>query len=53
MTYCLAAEWAVNGIQFNFLSPGYMDTGLNASDNLIDVLPTLFERTLLGRMERK
>ena len=53
MTHCLAAEWAIHGIRVNSLSPGYMDTRLNASDDLTDVLPTWFERTPMGRMGRK
>jgi sorbose reductase len=50
MTRCLAAEWAVHGIRVNSLSPGYMDTRLNASDDLVDVLPTWYQRTPMGRM---
>ncbi|KAL8643621.1 MAG: hypothetical protein Q9226_008235 [Calogaya cf. arnoldii] len=53
MTRCLAAEWAVHGIRINSLSPGYMDTRLNASEDLTDVLPTWFERTPMGRMGNK
>jgi sorbose reductase len=53
MTHCLAAEWAEHRIRVNSLSPGYMDTRLNASDDLTDVLPTWFERTPMGRMGRK
>lgn len=53
MTHCLAAEWAEHGIRVNSLSPGYMDTRLNNSDDLTDVLPTWFERTPMGRMGRK
>ena len=53
MTRCLAAEWAVHGIRVNSLSPGYMDTRLNASEDLTDVLPTWFERTPMGRMGNK
>ena len=53
MTRCLAAEWAVHGIRVNSLSPGYMDTRLNASEDLTDVLPIWFERTPMGRMGRK
>ncbi|OAP55938.1 hypothetical protein AYL99_10090 [Fonsecaea erecta] len=34
LTQNLAAEWAVHGIRVNCLSPGYMDTVLNAGDNL-------------------
>lgn len=53
MTHCLAAEWASHGIRVNSLSPGYMDTRLNASEDLTDVLPTWFERTPMGRMGNK
>ena len=53
MTHCLAAEWAEYGVRVNSLSPGYMDTRLNASDDLTDVLPTWFERTPMGRMGLK
>ena len=53
MTHCLAAEWAEHGIRVNSLSPGYMDTRLNASEDLTDVLPTWFERTPMGRMGLK
>jgi sorbose reductase len=34
MTRNLAAEWAVYGIRVNSISPGYMNTILNAGDNL-------------------
>lgn len=50
MTRCLAAEWAGYGIRVNSLSPGYMDTRLNASDDLTDVHPIWLERTPMGRM---
>lgn len=50
MTRCLAAEWAGYGIRVNSLSPGYMDTRLNASDDLTDVRPIWLERTPMGRM---
>ena len=53
MTHCLAAEWAEYGVRVNSLSPGYMDTRLNVSDDLTDVLPTWFERTPMGRMGLK
>lgn len=52
MTRCLAAEWAEHGIRVNSLSPGYMDTRLNASEDLKDVLPVWFEKTPFGRMGR-
>ncbi|KAF1982269.1 NAD(P)-binding protein [Aulographum hederae CBS 113979] len=50
MARCLAAEWASYGIRVNSLSPGYMDTRLNASEDLTDVLPIWYERTPMGRM---
>ena len=53
MTRCLAAEWAIHGIRVNSLSPGYMDTRLNASDDLVDVLQTWVDRTPLGRFGNK
>lgn len=53
MARCLAAEWAIYGIRVNSLSPGYMDTRLNASEDLVDVLPTWYERTPMGRMGDK
>jgi sorbose reductase len=53
MTRCLAAEWASHGIRVNSLSPGYMDTRLNASEDLVDVLPKWYERMPMGRMGEK
>ncbi|KAI9770632.1 MAG: hypothetical protein M1840_003224 [Geoglossum simile] len=53
MARCLAAEWASHGIRVNSLSPGYMDTRLNASGDLVDVLPKWYERTPMGRMGEK
>ena len=53
MTHCLAAEWAEHGIRVNSLSPGYMDTRLNASEDLTDVRPIWLEKTPLGRMGGK
>lgn len=53
MAHCFAAEWAEHGIRVNSLSPGYMDTRLNNSEDLTDVLPIWFERTPMGRMGRK
>ena len=53
MTRCLAAEWAVHGIRVNSLSPGYMNTRLNAGEDLTDARPTWFERTPMGRMGNK
>ena len=53
MIHCLAAEWAVHSIRDNSLSPGYMDTRLNASEDLTDDLPSGFEKTSMGRIGRK
>ena len=53
MTRCLAAEWAEYGIRVNSLSPGYMDTRLNASSDLTDVVPLWLEKTPMGRFGRK
>lgn len=53
MTHCLAAEWAVHGIRVNSISPGYMDTRLNAGEDLTDVRATWFARTPFGRMGNK
>lgn len=39
-SHCSAAEWAVHGIKVNSLSPGYMDSRLNASEDLTHVVPT-------------
>ncbi|KAG8528982.1 uncharacterized protein KY384_006671 [Bacidia gigantensis] len=50
MTNCLAAEWAEYGIRVNSLSPGYLDSGLNATDDLANLLPTSFEKIPMGRM---
>ena len=52
MTRCLAAEWAEHGIRVNSLSPGYMDTRLNASEDLEDAVPIWLDRTPFGRMGR-
>ncbi|KAJ5781873.1 uncharacterized protein N7518_010356 [Penicillium psychrosexuale] len=50
MTRSLAAEWAVHGIRVNSISPGYMDTILNAGDSLADVRKIWDSRCPMGRM---
>lgn len=50
LTRCMAAEVAVHKIRVNSISPGYMDTRLNSSSDLVDVLPVWWERTPMGRI---
>ncbi|KAK5058774.1 hypothetical protein LTR84_011038 [Exophiala bonariae] len=50
LTHNLAAEWAVHGIRVNCLSPGYMDTVLNAGDTLKPVRDIWASRCPMGRM---
>ncbi|KAJ9495896.1 hypothetical protein H2202_008690 [Exophiala xenobiotica] len=50
LTQNLAAEWAVHGIRVNCISPGYMDTVLNAGDNLKSVRDVWASRCPMGRM---
>lgn len=50
LTRTLAAEWAIHKIRVNSISPGYMDTRLNAGDALLTARKIWYERTPMGRM---
>lgn len=50
LTRLMAAELAVHKIRVNSISPGYMDTRLNAGEDLTDVWKTWWERTPMGRI---
>ena len=50
MKSSLAAEWAVHGIRVNTVSPGYMDTVLNAGEGLEDCRRVWRESNPMGRM---
>lgn len=50
LTRSLAAEWCCYGIRVNSVSPGYMDTVLNALPELDEHKIQWYSRTPLGRM---
>ncbi|CAN6634489.1 probable NADP-dependent mannitol dehydrogenase [Trichomonascus vanleenenianus] len=50
MAASFAAEWAQYGIRVNSISPGYMDTALNASEGLNVHKEVWFSKTPMARM---
>ncbi|ODH49532.1 hypothetical protein GX48_04319 [Paracoccidioides brasiliensis] len=50
MRASLAAEWGRYGIHVNSISPGYMDTVLNAGDSLAPFRQVWADRNPMGRM---
>jgi len=50
LTRCLAAEWTRYGIRVNSISPGYMNTILNAGDTIAPARQIWAARNPMGRM---